>query len=290
MNILISESGGPAAMGMIKSLWQTEGYGNIVTVDSNRLSAGNGFSDKSYVVPAADDSEFWPKIMEIIQNENIELIIPTSENDLQMFADSKEALEAMGVTLFMSNAHTIELCLNKWKFYNKCKDKFPLPKTYKGKFFKRPIHGKGSRGCEKLNVTNDDIISEYLSGKEWTIDVLCDLDSNVLSVVPRIRLETKAGISTKGQLIHNEFIENTCKSLCNFLSLKGPVCIQMKEDEDGIPHILEVNPRSGGGSYLATMAGVNFAEIIVKLVKGEEVKIEDFKEQTIVRYYEEVAI
>ena len=64
----------------------------------------------------------------------------------------------------------------------------------------------------------------------------------------------------------------------------------MKEDENGIPHILEVNPRSGGGSYLATMAGVNFADIIIKLVKGEEFEIEDFKEQTIVRYYEEVAI
>ena len=111
-----------------------------------------------------------------------------------------------------------------------------------------------------------------------------------LSVVPRVRLETKAGISTKGQLLHNEFIEKTCKSLCKFLKLKGPVCIQMKEDEDGIPHLLEVNPRSGGGSYLATMAGVNFADMIIKLVKGDTVNVKDFEEQTIVRYYEEVAI
>ena len=63
----------------------------------------------------------------------------------------------------------------------------------------------------------DDIYSEYLPGREYTIDVLCDLNSQVLTVVPRIRLETKAGISTKGQLIHNDFIENMCGALCEYL-------------------------------------------------------------------------
>ena len=64
----------------------------------------------------------------------------------------------------------------------------------------------------------------------------------------------------------------------------------MNEDEDGVPHFLEVNPRSGGGSYFATMAGINFAEYILKDVKGEEIEIPDFEELRIVRYYEEVAI
>ena len=77
---------------------------------------------------------------------------------------------------------------------------------------------------------------------EYTIDVFSDMKSNVLSVVPRIRLQTKAGISTKGKIVRDKYIEAQCRKLAKFLKLKGPSCIQMKEDEKRNPKFIEVNP------------------------------------------------
>ena len=44
------------------------------------------------------------------------------------------------------------------------------------------------------------IIQEYLPGKEYTVDVLSDLDGNSLLAIPRERIEVKAGISSKGKI------------------------------------------------------------------------------------------
>ena len=47
----------------------------------------------------------------------------------------------------------------------------------------------------------------------------------------------------------------------------------MKEDINGKPKFVEINPRLGGSSYFATLAGVNFLEIILDLAQGNKPKI-----------------
>ena len=141
-----------------------------------------------------------------------------------------------------------------------------------------------------IEFSSNEILSEYLPGQEDTIDVMCDMESNPLAVIPRKRLQTKAGISSKGEIIKDEFIEKVCFDICKFLKLKGPICLQMKDDENGNPKFIEVNPRVGGGSYFATLAGVNFSEIILDLVNGKTPNIKKPKLIKVLRYYEEVVV
>ena len=138
--------------------------------------------------------------------------------------------------------------------------------------------------------SNEYIFQEYLPGQEYTIDVLCDMKSNPLVVVPRKRLQTKAGISSKGEIIRDNFIEKACFDICKFLKLKGPVCLQMKEDKDGKPKFVEVNPRFGGGTYFTTLAGVNFCKLIIDILGGKELNIPEPKPITVLRYFEEIII
>ena len=121
-------------------------------------------------------------------------------------------------------------------------------------------------------------------------DVLCDMESNPLVVIPRKRLQTKAGISSKGEIIRDKFIESSCFDMCKCLKLKGPVCLQMKEDKDGKPKFVEVNPRFGGGTYFTTLAGVNFCKLIIDMVEGRELNIPKPKPITVLRYFEEIVI
>jgi carbamoyl-phosphate synthase large subunit len=310
-NILISCAGGPAAIGAIKSLNQINFKGNIVTIDCDPLAVGRYLSDINYIVPLSTSKNYWDKVLDIIIKEKITLIIPTGDSDIKHFAKHKNKLNKLGVTVFMSDYDSIIKCQDKKLFFDCCYSKFPLPFTssnygdLKFPMFAKPEYGSGSRGIKVCNEISDIktldkeesihrssnyLFQEYLPGQEYTVDVLCDLESNPIIVVPRKRLQIKAGISSKGQIIKNKEIENLCKNLCIYLNLKGPVCIQLKEDSKGRFKFIEVNPRLGGGTYFSTLAGVNFLELMLKIKNKQQFKIPKFKEITILRYYNEIVI
>ena len=303
-NILITCAGGPAAIGVIKSLRDIDFKGKIVTIDSDPLAAGGFLSDSNYTAPLSDDPSYWETVAGIIEDERINLILPTGDMDIIHFANHKEVLEAVGIVVFMSDVETIDICQNKELFYKKCKDKFQLPFTTTDindfeethKIIAKPIRGSGSRGIEVFKSHhdiarnnkkyNDYIFQSHLPGKEYTVDLLSDLDGKVLTRVVRERLQVKAGISVKGKIIRDENIEKLCTDLALHLNLKGPVCIQLKEDENGNPKFIEVNPRLGGGTYFTTLAGVNFMDIIV----NKRLDIPEPKEITVVRYFNEIIV
>jgi len=301
MNILILSAGGPAAVGVIKSL--RDFNGKIIAVDCNPLSVGFYLTDGYYVVPKDNSPDFIPSIVEIINEERIDLILPSgTTNSVHQIARNKDKFPS-NVNLFMSDYSNIGICNDKLHFYDACKSNFPLPKTsidyldMEYPLFVKPrMELGGSRGAricnyiEDLDNKHDYIYQEILSGQEYTIDVLCDMESNPLVVIPRKRLETKAGISTKGEIIKHTFIEEECFNICKYLKLKGPICLQMKEDEYGTPKFIEINPRFGGGTYFTTLAGVNFCKIILDIVNGKKPTISEPKLITVLRYYEEMVI
>jgi carbamoyl-phosphate synthase large subunit len=289
MNVLLLGAGGPACHGAIKSLRDIDFDGKIVSVDCNPLSAGFYLSDSYYIVPKASDDTYIDELLKVVEKENIDIILPTSFSEIVTITKNSDRFN--GVNLFMSNYESIMICSDKLKFYEKCKENFPFPKST-DKFipvFAKPRDGKGSRGIKLIDDFEENYIyQEYLPGTEYTIDVLSDMNSEVLSVIPRVRLQTKAGISTKGKIVRNEVIEKECSDIVKFLNLKGVVCVQMKEDKDGNPKFIEINPRFGGGTFFTTLAGVNFVKIILDIVEGKEVEVPEPKEITVLRYFDEV--
>ena len=310
-NILISCAGGPAAVGAIKSLKQIDFKGNIVTIDCDPLAVGRYLSNINYIVPLSTSKNYWDKVLDIIIKEKITIILPTGDSDVKYFSKNKQQLEYLGVSVFMSDYDSIIKCQDKKLFFDYCNANFPLPftsnnyKDLKFPMFAKPEYGSGSRGvkvCYKISDINsldkeesvhrssNYLFQEYLPGQEYTVDVLCDLESNPIIVVPRKRLQIKAGISSKGQVIKHKQIENLCKDLCLYLKLKGPVCIQLKDDPKGNPKFIEVNPRLGGGTYFSTLAGANFLDLILKIKNNQEYTIPELKEITVLRYYNEIVI
>jgi len=310
-NILISCAGGPAAVGAIKSLREINFKGNIVTIDCDPLAVGGYLSDINHIVPLSTSKDFWIKVLDIIKKEKITLIIPTGDSDIKHFSKHKNELEKLGVTVFMSDYDTILKCQDKGVFFDYCNTKFPLPftsnnyKDLKFPMFAKPEHGSGSRGAkvcyktfdiktldkeESVHRSSNYLFQDFLPGQEYTVDVLCDLNSNPIVIIPRKRLQIKAGISSKGQVLKHKLIEDLCKDLCIHLNIKGPVCIQLKEDDKGNPKFIEVNPRLGGGTYFSTLAGLNFLDLILKIKNKEKYTIPELKEITVLRYYNEIVI
>ena len=306
-NVLVPGAGGAAGIGAIKSLRLANFQGKIVATDSDKLSAGLYLADNGYVVPPADSPSFLQEVMKIIKEEQIDIILPTSGFDIIPYSRNKKILESENVIAAMSDYEVIDTCLNKQSFYHKLRSTFSLPYTTRDPdqmntfpCIAKPIRGKGSRNIftcynkkeleEILSKHNDLIIQEYLPGKEYTIDVLSDLTGTALVAILRERIEIRAGISVKGKIVLHKAMQEECLQVAEFLGIRGPSCIQMKCDREGVPRIIEVNPRLGGGTILTAYAGVNFPELIVKIANAEKIEISKPREITMIRYYEEVIL
>ena len=136
------------------------------------------------------------------------------------------------------------------------------------------------------------LISSYLPGKEYSVDLLCDR-GKVLVCVPRSRDKMIGGISVAGTFENNFTLKAFCMSLVNQLNLHGPIGIQFKEDANEMPHLLEINPRLQGTTSACELAGVNIPLLAVKLSIGENLNLKDVKIEwgkKFVRYWEDAVI
>ena len=134
------------------------------------------------------------------------------------------------------------------------------------------------------------IFQEYLPGTEYTVDVLSDLTEKPIMAIPRIRIDTKAGISVKGKIVRNSMIENLCINTAETLGIRGPSCIQLKGSKNGKLKIIEINARFGGGTIFTTLAGANFPAMLLELLSNNSLIIPKVSEITVLRYFEEIVI
>lgn len=307
--ILVPSASAPAGINTIKSLKMVKYPVRIVASDSNPISAGFFMSHAHEVLPEIDSKLYVSRLLDIVEKHKIEILMPSSGYDIYQYSENKEKLLKLGALPVVSDKKTMERCRDKMQTFNYLSKKFDLPfttidykKTSRFPLIAKPRYGKGSKGIVKIDnekelkyvQTKKDkdnlIFQEYLPGTEYTIDVLSDLECEPIIAVPRIRLETKAGISTMGKIVKDENISDTCKSIAKCLKIRGPCCIQMKESKEGILKIVEVNPRMGGGTFFTTLAGANFPAMILDMVNGKKLKIPKISEITIVRYFEEIVL
>jgi carbamoyl-phosphate synthase large subunit len=309
MSVIVPGAGGPAGINTIKSLRMAGFEGKIIATDSNRLSAGFFMASAYAVMPkVVDEENYIKKLEEVINNHNVQVLMPSSGYDIYPYSKyRRKIIEEFGAKPVVSDLESIEICFDKMMTFQKLNGKFDLPftTTNPDKITEFPVIAKPRRekgGYDMMIIENEDnlrnvtskfsnmIFQEYLPGTEYTVDVLCDLHKKPLVAVPRIRLETKAGISTKGKVVHHPQIEQSCMDIAKSVSIIGPCCIQLKASRDGALKLVEINPRMGGGTIFATLAGANFPALVLDMVKQKEIVKPSFSEVTVIRYFEEIVI
>ena len=134
------------------------------------------------------------------------------------------------------------------------------------------------------------IVMEYLPGVEYTVDVLSS-KSNIYGVLPRKRVKIRSGITFVGEAEKREDIIDYTEKLTRELGLEFAHGFQFKLGSQGVPKILESNPRVQGTMVLSTVAGMNAVYGAVKLALGEE--IPEFKinwNAKLIRYWGGVGV
>ena len=81
------------------------------------------------------------------------------------------------------------------------------------------------------------------------------------------------GASTLRESIRNDDVRDMAHTLLKALDWFGVAMVEFKMDpRDGIPKLMEINPRFWGSLSLAVAAGVNFPYLLLKMSRGENFK------------------
>jgi carbamoyl-phosphate synthase large subunit len=267
--------------------------GNIIVTDIDPLAPALHVADTYYIVPRVTDPAYIPTILEICQREKINLVFPLIDPDIPVLANHKSTFEATGIRLAVVPLSAVDIVNDKWqthKFFQKLG--VPTPKSWLPEHFPKDIDTKllfvkprfGSAAKNTFLVRNQEeldffvkyvpqpIIQEYITGDEITNDVVCDLESSVLAIVSRQRIEVRWGEVAKGVTIYNPYIIDMCKKIAEALPSTGPITVQCIIYKD-TPFFIEINARIGGGFPLGIAAGAKSPHWLLAKITGMNIEI-----------------
>ena len=139
------------------------------------------------------------------------------------------------------------------------------------KRIKKSILAKASVGNEYI------IIQEKLTGKEYGLDIMNDLDGNYVAVSVKQKLSMRAGETDKALTVDNPDLREIGIRIGRHLGHIGNLDVDIMQRANGENCVLELNPRFGGGFPFSYEAGVNMPLAIIKWLRGERVDSSDLQ-------------
>jgi carbamoyl-phosphate synthase large subunit len=277
----------------------------------------DGWASGLYLVPAERrrilqpglSPDFVDGIRQLCVDDQVDVVISTVDVELPPLAAHRDDLG--GAVLAAPSEATLAVTLDKWELAQRCAPLLRTPVTrllnadgialrWVYPVIVKPRRGAGSRGVRlvpdraALTAMDPDetlIIQEHLPGDEFSVDVLADAEGNVVAAVPRTRTRVDSGVSIAGQTVHDAALEDTAAAVARAIGLRGVANVQLRRDSDGIPALLEVNPRFPGALPLTIAAGVDMPSLVLDLALGVAIPAKlDFADLANVRYLEDVFV
>ncbi len=270
--------------------------GMIVAADASLIAPALFFADKKYQVCRIDNKNYIDEIIQICKDNRIHGIIPTLDTELLKLAENKVKIEKeSGAKVIISDLEIIKIFRNKYNtadfFLN---NGFKAPCYYNlddieynnmaYPLFIKPLDGSSSVNAFKINNAEElkffskyvpnALVTDFIKGDEYTVDVLCDLEGNCISIVPRKRLVVRAGEIQKGVVEKNQSIISETRRVLEILKPVGPITLQCIVNESGV-YFIEINPRFGGGAPMSIKAGADSPKNLYKLLKGNKLSYQD---------------
>lgn len=299
-NILFTSSGRRVSLiKHFKEVYKIQNIsGGIITADLKDSAPTAFISDKHYLVPKVNSPFYVQELLAICKHEDIDLVIPLIDTELLLLSKNRNLFEEMNVNILVSGCQLNEIASDKTKTYNFFTEKnIATPKVYSEEelheknynfpLLIKPLNGSSSKGVTKIQNEKElaffkdyipnSMVQEFVEGTEYTVDVMVDFKGNIKTIVPRKRIETRAGEVSKGitkkDLSIIKAVEKVVKVLPDPV---GCLTLQCFKKVNGDIIFIEINPRFGGGIPLSIEAGANFPLWTIKSSRGEQFLNKDF--------------
>jgi carbamoyl-phosphate synthase large subunit len=266
----------------------------VLALDSNPdLSPACLLADDHYRVPPCTDEAFIPFLGNLARSVGIDLLVPTIDTELPVFAAARAFLEReCGVGLVaVSSVAAVSLARDKDSLMRTLRDGgIPVPVTVRavdalgeerlrGPVILKPLGGSSSKGIRRLpsvealteaERTPEYVVQQLIDGPEYTVSFFLGPSGELEGAVPHRRLAVREGEVSKAVTERSApllaLADRIARALAP-LGARGPLCYQAIL-RDGAPLVFEVNARFGGGYPLAHRAGAHFTRRLMEWALG----------------------
>ena len=305
--VLVTGAGGPAGVAVIRAL-RRAGH-RVMAADADPYAVGFRLADEFGRVPRADDPAFADGVIKAVARSGAVALISTVAEELAPLHAAAGLLAEAGAATWLPDPWSVRHCVDKWLFYElMIKHGVLVPATGRGSergvpgpWIVKPRFGRGSRDVFDVTDASDlsyalrhasePLVQTKVAGREFTVDTLSGKDGRLYGAVPRWRVETKAGISTKGVTFDDPELVARVAEMLGVLRLEGPACVQGFRTAEGYLVFIEVNPRFSGGLPLSLAAGADLVGQYLNGILGDSVEPERLRPRagvTMLRYFDEV--
>jgi len=269
-----------------------------------------------YPSPQKNRGQFVDFLIKVLKNERYDVLFPVADPCLEPIIDEEEEISkythiALPPRKIFMRAYDKEVTLKI-----AIENNIPCPKTYfvnnleevnsiagqlKYPVIIKPRKSSGRRGIEvcttpkellvkyrKVSVNHDKpLIQEYIPyGDEIGVYTLFNFNSEPVALTVQRRIRSyppSGGPSTLRETIKNELSRKVIKiafKLLKTMKWIGVAMVEFRIDpRDGIPKLMEVNPRFWGSLQLSILAGVDFPYLLYKMMMNEDIEpVFDYKE------------
>jgi carbamoyl-phosphate synthase large subunit len=278
--ILVTGAGGPAGINFVMSLRIAPEKMMLTGTEADQYFLHLTSTDKTYLVPKADEKGYTERLNEIIRKEAIEFVHPQPDAEVATVSENREKLEA---DVFLPSKRAVRACQDKlesaslWRKKGvsvarvlELRNESDIDKAFEE--FGKPIwirarHGAGGKGStpaynrdtasswikywKARNMGWEFIAQEHLPGRNMGFHSLWK-EGELVTSMARERLEyiyphlAPSGITGTPAVqrsVREEAVNRigTESVLAIDPSFNGIACVDLKENEDGVPCATEIN-------------------------------------------------
>jgi len=274
-------------------------HASFCGTDTNPSSPALQLCDQAFLVAPTTHPQYIDQLLHLVREYGVTLLVPTVDLDLSLLARHKPQFEKLGCRVLVSDPDVVDTCQDKRRTFGfLTQNGFGTPATMSVRqalaadrrgeltwpcFLKRwdgyasrdnaVVHDRRELYFYARRIPNA-LCQEFIEGTEYTCDAYIDFHRKVRCIVPRRRLETRAGEVSKGQIVKNPEIMGQAKRVVELLDAgPGVITLQLFLAKDGRIRFTEINPRFGGGAPLSIRAGADFPKWILQELTGKPPRI-----------------
>lgn len=269
---------------------------NIIGTSNTPYTPGFFHCDKNFILPSIHEKEaYLSNLIDLCERENVNLLLSFLDADIDLISCNTDKFKHLKICLMVAPKPMNLIAWDKWETYQFLKKQnFHCPYTsidlkrtitdIEERAVNFPLYIKPRNGFASINnfkATNIDelkvffnyqenmLIQEFIAGKEFSFDMLFDMECSLVSLIVKEKILMRAGETQQGRTIRNQNLEEFGKSLASRLEHRGPLDIDFLV-KDEIPYVIDLNPRFGGGYPLSHLAGADFPKKIIRIASGEK--------------------
>ncbi len=299
IKVLITSSGKKTLLisAMKTALNKINQNNSVISGDIDENCVSKYVADDFWKMPLTNKENLGP-IINYLHANNINIVLPSRDAELIFWSENYQNLKSQGINVIVSPIKSIEICLDKLKFYKFGKENdfnfiytsqnisdldcqtYVVKERYGAGSSSIGINLKKEEAIKHATSLKDPIFQPYIIGKEISIDAWISNSHKVKGVILRTRDLIFNGESKITTTFLNENLEKEAIKVLEALNLRGPVVLQGILQNENKVIFMECNSRFGGGSTTSISAGLDSFYWSILEIQGEDLKNYKFFKST----------